>query len=115
MKTPTFEFVNYNQEINVAGKKFTMDCSTDTSDYLKEKSQSLLDLSKAISDGTKPRDAAAKEGTEIIDHLLGAGATEKIFEGRNIRISDLMDICVFLAKTVREFNDEKRTGAHEAK
>lgn len=114
MNTPKFEFTKYDIDIEIAGKSFVLDCTSDTGDYLSAQAEVLRGLADEIGNGTKTGEDAVRCGTEIINHVLGNGATAKIFDGRKIRFSDISDICLFLARTVRDFNDEHKRGASGA-
>lgn len=108
MSIPAFEFTNYEVEVTLAGQKFTMDCSTDTGDYLKEVSQKMRELAEAYGNGDKSKDDVCEYGKEVIDHILGDGAADKLLEGRKHLVSDITDICVYLTEIAAQFQKERK-------
>ncbi len=115
MDTQKFEFVNYNVDIEIGGHHFTLDCSSDTGDYLKKCSGELRELAEAMERGEKTSDDAVQYGTAMLDTLLGDGASDKIFADRKKRVSDITDICVWLTQVAAEFQRQrKNTAANRA-
>ncbi len=102
-----FEFTNYDVEIKISGHVFTLDCSSDTGDKLKKCSGELRALAEAIGKGEKASDDAVLYGMIMLDTLLGEGASDKIFDGRKKRVSDIVDICLWLTKIAAEFQKER--------
>ncbi len=110
-----FEFTNYDVEIKISGHIFTLDCSSDTGDKLKKCSGELRALAEAIGKGEKASDDAVQYGMTMLDTLLGDGASDKIFDGRKKRVSDIMDIGLWLAQVASEFQRQrKNTAANRA-
>lgn len=109
MNTPVFEFTNYDVEVIIAGHKFTMDCSTDTGDYLKKVAGELHSLADEYSKGQITKENILAYGRKIIDNLLGEGAAETVLAGRKHKISDITDICLFLAQIAAEFQAKKKS------
>lgn len=103
MEKRVFEFTNRTTPVTIAGHDFVLDCSTKTGDYLKGVGASLRAMAQEIKAGMKTPDDAIAYGMEIIDHLLGDGTANTIFEGRERTVSDLVDVCVFLAETAAEY------------
>jgi len=107
-----FEFTNYDVPIKINGCTFTLDCSSDTGDYLKKSSVELRELAQAMERGEKTTDDAVQYGMTMLDTLLGEGAAEKAFAGRKKRVSDITDICVWLTQVAAEFQlEHKKTAA----
>lgn len=102
-----FEFTNYDVEIKISGHIFTLDCSSDTGDYLKKCSGELLELSEAMKRGEKTADDAVQYGMTMLDTLLGDGASDKIFADRKKRVSDILDIGLWLAQVASEFQRKR--------
>ncbi len=102
-----FEFTNYDVEIKISGHIFTLDCSSNTGDYLKKCSGELRELAEAMERGEKTSDDAVQYGTAMLDTLLGDGASDKIFADRKKRVSDITDICVWLTQVAAEFQRER--------
>lgn len=107
MTTQKFEFIDYNVNLDIAGQSFTMDCSSETGDYLKVVAAELRSLAAALSDGEKTVDDAVNYGTEVIDHLLGDGAAASIFATRKKRMSDIADLCMWLTEVATKFQKER--------
>lgn len=107
MNTQKFEFVNYDVDVEIAGQKFTFDCSSETGDYLKECSSELMNLAKQIEAGEKTVEDAIQYGVSMVDRLLGEGAAEKLFSGRKKRLSDITDLCVWLTEVATKFQNER--------
>lgn len=98
-----FQFVNYDVEVEVGNNTFVLSCTAETGDYMKKVGKSFTELAIAINDGEKTTADAIAYGTEVVDHLLGVGATEKIFAGRKKKVDDFSDLCLFLMNTITEF------------
>lgn len=106
MTPQKFEFTNYNVPVDIAGHTFTLDCSSETGDYLKSVSENFRSLAKQIGSGEKSVEDAAEYGMQVLDHLLGAGAADTIFTGRKKRVSDITDVCLFLTDVAARFQEE---------
>lgn len=107
MTTQKFEFINYNVDLDIAGQSFTMDCSSETGDYLKGVAVELRSLAAALANGEKTADDAVNYGTDVIDHLLGDGAAARIFATRKKRMSDIADLCMWLTEVATKFQKER--------
>jgi len=107
MSIRKFEFANHEVEVEIAGKTYAIDCTTKTGEYIGQQGNVLTELSEKLMEGEKTEADIIGVYTEIIDHLLGEGATAAIFEGREVRTDDMADICVFLASVFQE-----HTAAH---
>lgn len=107
MTTQKFEFVDYNVDLDIAGQSFTMDCSSETGDYLKGVAVELRSLAAALGNGEKTVDDAVNYGTDVIDHLLGDGAAARIFATREKRMSDIADLCMWLTEVATKFQKER--------
>ncbi len=107
MTTQKFEFVDYNVDLDIAGQSFTMDCSSETGDYLKGVAAELRSLAAALANGEKTVDDAVNYGTDVIDHLLGDGAADRIFAARKKRMSDIADLCMWLTEVATKFQKER--------
>lgn len=107
MTTQKFEFVDYNVDLDIAGQSFTMDCSSETGDYLKGVAAELRSLAAALANGEKTVDDAVNHGTDVIDHLLGDGAADRIFAARKKRMSDIADLCMWLTEVATKFQKER--------
>ena len=107
MNKPKFEFLNYMQETEIAGIPFTVDCSSRTGDYLKAMSEEIRELTDAVARDEADADAVVNLGTEIINHVLGGDAADRIFGDRERDASDVLDILTFITFTVAEFAGER--------
>ena len=103
MLKPTFNFINYIQPVEIAGKKFKIDCGSRTGDYIKYMADETRELVSGFSDGDVDENAIIAHETEIIDHILGEGATDQIFEGKEPGLNEVMDIVSFITVTVGQF------------
>lgn len=108
MEKRVFEFTNYDVPVTIAGHEFTMDCSSDTGDYLQKVSKELKNLSAEMAAGTKTKDDVISYGMGVIDKLLGAGAAAKVLGNREHKLSDVLDLCVFLSETAAAFKAERQ-------
>ena len=108
MKKPKFDFASYNIDIDVAGHTFMLECSTETAEYLGTVSADLRGMIKDIAEGKELNTAVSDYCENVIDRLLGKGATEKIFTGRRKNVDDLTDVLMFLSKTIGSFQQERK-------
>lgn len=107
MDKRVFEFRNYDAPVTIAGHEFTLNCSSDTGDYLKSVGKTLKELAAEIGAGTKTKNDVISYGESVINELLGAGAAETVLAGRDHKLSDILDICVFLSETAAAFRAER--------
>lgn len=107
MEIQKFQFTNYEVPIEIGGSKFSLDCSSETGDYLKRCGNELRQLAAEIESGEKTADDAIEYGLKMLDTLLGAGASEKVFAGRRKRLSDVTDICIWLTEIAEKFQQER--------
>lgn len=103
MEKRVFEFRIYDVPVTIAGRDFTLNCCSDTGDYLRQVSKELKELAAEMAAGTKTKDDVISYGMGVIDKLLGAGAADMLIADRNHKLSDIMDICMFLSETVAAF------------
>ena len=108
MEKKVFEFTNYDVPVVIAGQEYTLNCSADTGDYLQSVGKELKKLSAEMSSGTKTKDDVVAYGMGIVDKLLGAGTAEQVLGGCEHKLSDVMDLCLFLTKTAAAFKAEHR-------
>lgn len=98
-----FKFKNNSLELEIENEKFfvTIDDFRDANKYLEiaEKAQSLKD--------TDSVEEILKLMRELIDGILGEGATDKIFKNREFNITDSIDLIVFLNEEINKFKNEK--------
>lgn len=107
METQKFEFTNYDVPVEIGGCTFYLDCSAETGDYIKQCGNELREMADAIERGEKTADNAIEYGVNMMDTLLGDGASEKVFAGRRKRLSDVVDICVWLTEIAAKFQQER--------
>lgn len=119
-----FEFTDYGLEVTIASKDFCIECDSDVGDRMNEIAKGGRALIEQIDTGKKSKDDAIKYLSNAIDSILGAGATEKIFEDRKIRVTDCSDILIFLSAEIaaknkaqkeRLLNRQQRRAAAKAK
>lgn len=108
MEARKFEFTNYDVPVEIGGHEFVLDCSSDTGDYLKRCSNELREMAVAIGKGEKTSEDAVEYGFKMLDKLLGQGASDKIFEARKKRLSDVTDICLWLTGVATKFQEQRR-------
>lgn len=98
-----FKFKNNSLELEIENEKFfvTIDDFRDANKYLEiaERAQSLKD--------TDSVEEVLKLMRELIDGILGEGATDKIFKNREFNITDSIDLIVFLNEEINKFKNEK--------
>ena len=76
---PTFTFIDYKQDVEIAGKTFTLDCSTRTGDYLQAETAQAREIAKQVVNGIADEEDAINYSAGIVDHVLGKGAVKEIF------------------------------------
>lgn len=108
MAANVFEFANHNVEVSIAGENFVMDCSIETGDYLQQVARNLREIAEEIKNKTKTADDAVAYGVEVVDHLLGNGAADKIFKNRKKNLDDMSDLCLFLTQIGVEYQQKRR-------
>ena len=103
MFKPTFSFIDYTQDVTIAGKEFGIDCGSATGEYLKAKSKEIRETAEMIADEETDENAIVLLGTEIIEHVLGDGAAEEIFGETDPDVNMVLDIVSFITITVSQF------------
>lgn len=108
MELQVFEFKEYEVPIEIGWHRFYLDCSADTGDYLRKSAAELKALAEQMEAGEKTIQDAIDYGCKMLDALLGEGSSDKIFEQRKKRLSDIIDICNWLTEIAVKFRKEKQ-------
>ncbi len=108
MDKRVFNFTDYDIPVTIAGQEYSLNCSSDTGDYLKQVSADLRQFAEDIGKGEKTRDDVVAYGMGVVDRLLGAGAGEHLLGHRQNKVSDIIDLCVFLSEVAADFQKERR-------
>lgn len=98
--TKVFEFRDYSLDLSIAGKQFRVNCNSDIGETMQSLSDSARALAEQIGAGQKTDKDALLFLTGAIDRVLGAGASEKIFEGRKMTVTDASDVLTFLSNEI---------------
>lgn len=107
MELQVFEFKEYEVPIEIGWHRFYLDCSADTGDYMRKSALELKALAEQMEKGEKTIQDAICFGCKLLDELLGEGSSEKIFEQRKKRLSDIIDICNWLMEIALKFRKER--------
>lgn len=107
MITPKFTSIDYTQKVEVEGIEFEMDCSSKTGDFMKANVAQLQNIAAGLPDDLVEEDAVVNFGAEVIDHVLGEGATDKIFGGGERDMTKVIDIVTYLLFVAVEFNKDR--------
>ena len=72
---------------------------------LKDKLSTCAEKSEQLKNDTAVTEEKAVElYTESIDLVLGAGASKRIFAGRDINLFDCMDVFVYISSEIENFS-----------
>ena len=122
MNNNVFQFKSRELELDIAGKVFVLDLSKEgaVDSMLEVGSQAIAKAQelKAVPEVDGTDEDKARQGLEIlaqanafvleaVDKILGAGASDKIFEGRRKDFFDTIDLLGFVLEKVREANEER--------
>lgn len=102
-----FEFRDYSRTLEFPGCEFTIICNSDTGDKIRSFSPEMQALKRDYDNGAATKDQLIDYVVSRIDAILGVGATEQIFAGRDITMSDATDVMLFIISEVNDAN--KRT------
>lgn len=106
-----FEFKDYNLELNIAGKEFRINCNSNVGDKMQAFSKNGKVMVEQLRAGEKTSEDALQYCAEAIDGILGAGAFEKIFEGRKATVTDCSDVLIFLSQEIAATNRSQKEAA----
>ncbi len=105
----TFQFKSYDLTVDIAGNPFTFRCDAEMGDKMVGFQKEASKLATQLGNGEKTTEDAISFCSNVIDNVLGEGATDKIFTGRSKSITDFTDLIFFLANEIKSF-----TSAHKA-
>lgn len=98
-----FEFKSNVLELNIAGNIFEVDLSKDDlPNNMANISNEILEKGKDI----KSSEDAKNMGYKFIDTLLGAGASDKIFD-KNKSYMDCLDVIVFILSEIQDYQKSR--------
>lgn len=121
--TRKFEFRNNDLRLDIAGKEFTVDAfepdlleRVDAGRIkLAEKGKELQTLSEeGITRGELKgkMEESIKACLEVIDGILGEGASQKIFESREVKFLDAIDVSHFIFNEIADFINKDITNRY---
>lgn len=97
-----FEFQKREVNLDIAGQAFVLPLNQSTSDAMIAYGKGAQALAEALPDTAEGAEQAWTFSKNCLDALLGAGATEKIFTGREQSLQDITDVMTYIADAVRE-------------
>lgn len=107
-----FQFKNYTRTLEFPGCEFTVECNSDLGDSIYATRSEYDALVEKYQRGEVDKAALVAFVKETTDKILGDGATDKIFAGRTITLTDASDVLVFIITEITEtFRANKKAGA----
>ena len=108
MSTPRFDFSDHIQEVDIAGNLFKMNCSTKTGDFLQKVGANLRSMATDLKSGKITEENVIDYCKSVFDTILGQGATDTIFSGRERTIDDASDLLLYLTQVARSYQENRR-------
>lgn len=103
-----FTFIDYREEINIAGQTFTIDTSTDMGDKVKAHTQEEALLAAAVGSGKKDKAELIDKLKADINDILGDGACDRIFAGRAPSVPDASDVMLYIVDFIVYHSNRRR-------
>lgn len=101
-----FQFRSNTIELDFDGVKFTINDLAGFSSKLKKDSANMEQLSETLSkDDPTAIDTIIDTMYKVFDDLLGAGASAKIFEGRERNVFDCYDVFGYILQEVEKLSN----------
>lgn len=97
-----FEFGDYRLKLNIAGCAFDIDCGGSIHEKLSTYYTEGLALEKLAREEGVSEEKQLAWGLGVIDGILGDGASDKIFEGRDKTAFDANRIVSYIAEKIAE-------------
>ena len=94
-----FEFKNRTIELDIAGNKFSVEADTRTGDKMKQYEKTAQEMADNNASNQEALDFCKK----VMDEVLGKGAVNVIFKGREVLLDDCVDILVYVSGEVVRF------------
>lgn len=101
-----FQFKNYSRTLEFPGCEFTIVCNSDLGDAIFSKKSVFDELAAKKKKGEISKDEIIEYVKKTIDEILGEGATDKIFSGRTMNLTDASDVLVFIINEVNAANKQ---------
>lgn len=103
-----FEFRKHSCEVDIAGHKFELDCSSKMGETMKNLSVEFNRVADEMQGNKISTDQALKCYLKSIDTMLGDGAAAEIFEGRDATLDDAADVIYYLMNIIRAYNTRRK-------
>jgi len=105
-----FEFKKNTVELDIAGNVFEVDpiaAQGQMGDFAAQCEQWQNDMKGTLTQENVEKICA--DMGDMLDRLLGQGAYQKIFAGREISFFDIMDVLIFAMNEINDFSAQKRS------
>ena len=100
----SFEFASHAVEIEICGKKYQADVSTNTFDYYNDKVRPMFE--RIIKAEDKPSNKEViKVIWAFIDVVLGEGTAKSLLTPRKHTLDDTIDLCRYLSEVLLEYKE----------
>lgn len=106
-----FQFRDYSLKLEFPNCEFCIQCNSDVGDKAKEMGKQFDMLRAEYLEGKKTKQETVDFTIKSIDSILGDGASEKIFEGRDVTLSDAADVLIFIVTEANNFMRQKTAEA----
>lgn len=91
-----FEFRDYTLKLEFPGCEFTVICDSDLNDMVQGLSAETQTLHRDYVAGKTTKQMASERVLTFIDQILGEGAANKIFDGKERTFSNITDVFCFI-------------------
>lgn len=104
----SFEFRDRSIPVEIHGEQYAIKCDMGTVNAVQTLSAQFPEL------GSEDQKAQMEKMAELVDAVLGSGATKAIFSSRPLNLPDLTDLIDFLAKEISAENRRNERAARRA-
>ncbi len=102
MENIKFEFIAHEVGVEIQGKQYFVDCSTDAQGFVRKQNEKMKQLLDEIRAGEKSEEDAVSLLAETLAYVFRGEGVDGLLSGRSV--DDLSDLAVFVAGVFERFN-----------
>lgn len=106
MSNMKFEFSSHSVNVEIAGETYAADCSTEAQAFIRAQNEKAKSVIEAIKQGEQDAQAAIAVYKTTLDRVLGDGAIDRIFAGREMSADDVVDLALFIRDVYVKYNED---------
>lgn len=107
MAVQKFEFSDHRVPVEIAGQPYSVDCSTSAQAFILEQNTKLKSMIEDIKHGKATEQDAVALVKQTFDRIIGEGAVDSIFSGREVTADDVADLSLFIRDVYTRYNSDR--------